>query len=372
MNDFQRPSADVLVVGGSLAGLMAGIALARQGHAVTLLERAERHRPSGAALSVSESALRTILGPDHARAAARMAGPRDGDARTDVPSTWAGLYEGLCRAAESEPRIRLLHRTRVAEIGQDRDRAWARTDDGRIFAADLLIGADGHRSVVRRAVSPERPDAVFAGYTLWLGVASEQDIDYSGSWPGGLDISDSGDHVLLGYPLAGPDGSTAPGERRLGWAWYDSARNALFHRHGAVRGSVAHHSLRAADLDKSVRDGLARETSRRWPRPWRDAMLDSMARADFVGTPIAEYVPDRLASGRIVLVGDAAHVPTPMTGRGFATSLNDAEALARHLSDASSFDLPDALAAYEAERLGPGRSLVLSGQGFSRSFARSA
>lgn len=372
MNDFQSPVADVLVVGGSLAGLMAGIALSRQGHEVTVLERAERHRPSGAALSVSESALRTILGPEQARAAARLAGPRGGDALADVPSTWAGLYEGLCRAAESEPRIRLLHRTRVAVVGQDRDQAWARTDDGRIFAADVLIGADGHRSVVRRAVSPERPDAVFAGYTLWLGVASEQDIDYRGRWPGGLDIRDSGDHVLLGYPLAGPDGSTAPGERRVGWAWYDGTRNALFRRLGAVRGNVAHHSLRAADLDMSVRDGLAREASRRWPRPWRDAILDSMHRSDFVGTPIAEYVPDRLTNGRIVVVGDAAHVPTPMTGRGFATSLDDAASLARHLHGVDQGGAPAALSAYDADRLGPGRSLVLSGQGFSRSFARSA
>ncbi|GGZ30135.1 FAD-dependent oxidoreductase [Streptomyces poonensis] len=66
MHHDAASTAHVLVIGGSLAGLMAGIALARQGHEVILLERADRHRPSGAALSVSESALRTILGPEHA------------------------------------------------------------------------------------------------------------------------------------------------------------------------------------------------------------------------------------------------------------------------------------------------------------------
>ncbi|ANI92668.1 FAD-dependent urate hydroxylase [Dietzia timorensis] len=368
---LERPVA-VIVVGGSLAGLMAGIALARQGHDVTLLERAQRHRPSGAALSVSESALRRILGPDHARAAARMAGPRDGDARADVPSTWAGLYEGLCRAAESEPRINLLHGARATGIGQDGDRAWASTDDGRRFEAGVLVGADGHRSLVRSAVAPDKPDALFAGYGLWLGVASERDLDYGGRWPGRFDILDSGDHVLLGYPLASPDGSTEPGERRLGWAWYDGTRNALFRRLGAVRGTAAHHSLRAADLDAGVVRELEREAGRRWPRPWRDAILDSMRRSEFAGTPIAEYVPEKLANGRIVLVGDAAHVPTPMTGRGFATSLDDAEALARHLRDVVAAGGPAALEAYEAERLAPARSLVLGGQGFSRSFTRAA
>ncbi|MCP3425134.1 NAD(P)-binding protein [Rothia sp. AR01] len=41
------PLLKTMIVGGSLSGLMAGNALARQGHEVTLLERADRHRPSG-------------------------------------------------------------------------------------------------------------------------------------------------------------------------------------------------------------------------------------------------------------------------------------------------------------------------------------
>ena len=55
----------------------------------------------------------------------------------------------------------------------------------------------------------------------------------------------------------------------------DGTRNALFRRLGAVRGTAAHHSLRAADLDAGVVRELEREAGRRWPRPWRDAILDS-------------------------------------------------------------------------------------------------
>ncbi|WP_144791845.1 FAD-dependent monooxygenase [Kocuria palustris] len=362
----------VLVVGGSLAGLMAGIALAREGHRVTLLERADRDRPSGASLVVREADLRRVLGPEHARAAARMAGPGGGDPGSDVPSTWAGLHEGLCRAAESEPGMVIRHRTRVGEIGQDDQGAWARADDGRTWTADVLVGADGYRSLVRRTVAPDHPEASFAGYVLWLGVAAERDLGRIRDWPRGLDLIDSGDHLLLGYPLAGGDGSTAPGDRRLGWAWYDGTRNDLFRRRGAVRGRTGRHSLRSEDLDEAVHRELAREAGRRWPRPWRDAILDSVGGTGFVGTPITEYVPDRLAAGRLVLIGDAAHVPTPMTGRGFGTSLDDAAALARHLSGSGPADAPRGLRAYEAERLGPGQQLVRSGQAFSRSFARSA
>jgi len=54
----------------------------------------------------------------------------------------------------------------------------------------------------------------------------------------------------------------------------------------------------------------------------------ALSRAGADVTPIAEYVPDRLVNGRLALVGDAAHVPTPMTGCGFSASLDDAEAIA--------------------------------------------
>lgn len=272
----EQPILKAVVVGGSLAGLMAGIALARQGHRVTLLERADRRRPSGAALSVREADLRTILGPEHARAAVQMAGPRGARTSAEVPSTWAGLYEGLCQAAETEPAMTMLHHTRVVAVDQNEAETCVRTNDGRRYTADVLIGADGHRSLVRQAVAPDHPHASFAGYALWLGVADERGLGYTGHWPARFDIRDSGDHVLLGYPLAAPDGSTAPGDRRLGWAWYDRTRNHLFRSAGAVRDGVSHHSLRPAELASGVREELAREASKRWPRPWRDAMLDSI------------------------------------------------------------------------------------------------
>lgn len=354
---------DVVVVGGSLAGLMSAIALARAGRRVTLLERATRLRPSGATLAVRERDLREILSNEQARAAITLAGRAEGGG--DVPATWAGLYEGLCRVAEHQERLELRFETRVREIGGDRDGAWAALETGETLRADALVGADGHRSTVRRAVDPAHPDARFAGYALWLGVAAEDELPPSSDWPAYLDILDRDGHVLLGYPLEGITRAGEAAQRRLGWAWYDNTRNGLFCEAGAVRGGVAHHSLRGADLADGVRDGLIAEAGRLWPRPWRDAIVTTLRRLDFVGTPISEYVPERLVRDRLVLVGDAAHVPTPMTGRGFATSLDDAEALARHLRGVGPAGVADALAEYEAERLPPARRLVTSGQGFS-------
>jgi 2-polyprenyl-6-methoxyphenol hydroxylase-like FAD-dependent oxidoreductase len=132
------------------------------------------------------------------------------------------------------------------------------------------------------------------------------------------------------------------------------------------------HSLRPYDIPEQTYEELAEECRHRWPDPWRLAMQDCIERRSVIGTPIAEYVPDRIANGRLVLVGDAAHVPTPMTGNGFSASLTDAETLAMCVSRGlagSSAEM--ALFEYETARLNSVRSLVQSGQQFSRSFENS-
>ncbi len=235
------------------------------------------------------------------------------------------------------------------------------------YRGEVVIGADGHRSTVRAAVAPDHPNAAFAGYLIWLGVADESALAPGHHYPHHVDILHRGKDTLPGYPLAGRDGSVRPGSRRMGWAWYDASRNDLLRQKGSVRGTVVHHSLRAADIPETTFTELTAEAADLWPAPWRDAILDSLERRDTLGTPIAKYVAERLVDGRLVLVGDAAHVPTPMTGSGFAASMDDAEAVASGLRHGT--PLPRALTAYERKGLARARSLVQSGQQFSRSFA---
>ncbi len=140
------------------------------------------------------------------------------------------------------------------------------------------------------------------------------------------------DNYLFGYPLPGRDGSAVPGSRQLGWGWFDASRNELLRETGCVVGNVVQHSLTSADIPDATLRELAVEADDLWPVLWRDAILDCIERHAVIGTPIAEYVPDRLVNGRLALVGDAAHVPTPMTGSGFSASLDDAEALAESVA----------------------------------------
>ncbi|WP_197946027.1 FAD-dependent oxidoreductase [Phytohabitans suffuscus] len=77
----------------------------------------------------------------------------------------------------------------------------------------------------------------------------------------------------------------------------------------------------------------------------------------------------QLVTERICLVGDAAHLPSPMTGRGFTASVQDSLALADALDGHPHRDVSAALRGYESTRLHPVRQLVHSGRSFSRSFA---
>jgi 2-polyprenyl-6-methoxyphenol hydroxylase-like FAD-dependent oxidoreductase len=95
--------------------------------------------------------------------------------------------------------------------------------------------------------------------------------------------------------------------------------------------------------------------------------MDCVTRHDIIGTPIGEYLPARLVTERTCLVGDAAHLLSPMTGSGFSASAEDALALRAALEGSRS--VPAALRDYESRRLEPARGLVRSGQSFSRSFA---
>jgi 2-polyprenyl-6-methoxyphenol hydroxylase-like FAD-dependent oxidoreductase len=369
--DRRERRGRAVVVGASLSGLMTALALSRAGMAVTILERVGRFPRTGAAIGVNDDVLARL-----GRLAPRERSTRTASGRpTQAPlaQTWAALHARLRAAADADPHIEVLDATAVQDVAQDAQAAWAITADGRTFRGDVVVGADGYRSVVRRRVAPRQPDATFAGYVLWLGVADEAAIPAPRRWPQDLAILDGLDACLLGYPLADGEGALVPGARQLGWAWYDATRNDLLRETGCVVDGVVRHSLASGRVPPNTLRELAEEARALWPAPWRDAILDSIGRCAVTGTPITEYVPDRLVDGRLVLVGDAAHVPTPMTGLGFATSLADAEALAECLASSRRGDsCSDALRAYERQRLGPARRLVQSGQQFSRSFARGA
>ena len=125
--------------------------------------------------------------------------------RYDQYSTsWSLLYNLL---RDAFPMQHFHAGRNVKEVVQDRDRAIAIVDDGTTFEGDLLIGADGMRSVVRRALFPEvQPQ--YVGYLAWRGMLEERHAapEFVESCFSALNFSFPKGEELIGYPVAGANG----------------------------------------------------------------------------------------------------------------------------------------------------------------------
>jgi 2-polyprenyl-6-methoxyphenol hydroxylase-like FAD-dependent oxidoreductase len=359
----QQTISKVIIVGASLSGLMTGIALANVGLKVTILDRASNERRSGAVLQVDSRESDISATAKYLRRLA-SGGIKSVEA-------WSSIESRLRKEAQSNPQIEIRFNTRIQAVKQDDEAALVISDKGETFSGDILVGADGYRSIVRRHVAYHHPDATFAGYLIWVALVDEQNIPKQyrlGPNPGVAMPNGIGD-FLLGSVVASDDGFSTIGQRRLGWAWYDNTENDLLRQLGCVKGNVVQHSLRGADIPTETLDNLSKKARQRWSQPWLAAIQHSIQTRNLIATPIAEYVPEVLVKGRIALVGDAAHLPTPLTASGFNASLEDAATLADCVAkEIQRGDVVEALLQYQSRRLKVARQIVQSGQGFSRSF----
>lgn len=358
-------SGSVIVVGASLSGLMTAIALARESIQVTVLEKVGSGRRKGAGLQVDAAGIL-------ATGTERLLRDLASGGRRSI-QLWLSIESRLRKEAEADFRIEIRYDTRVEKVQQDDTSAWAETNLGEIIRADILIGADGHNSLVRHHVSPDNAKAIFAGYMVWIASTSEEDLPehmHLGYSHPEVTMLDSLNGFLFGSIIAPLDGSN---NRQIGCTWYDNSRNDLLRTLGCVEGDVVIHSLKGQDIPEGTLMELSTYVSSRWDDPWKSAMLHALQTRTITGTPIKEYVPDALAKGRIALIGDAAHVPAPITASGFNASLQDAVVLGKSIAKGIKGDAAkEALKNYESQRLKSVRKMVQSGKSYSRSFGLSA
>jgi len=138
-----------------------------------------------------------------------------------------------------------------------------------------------------------------------------------------------------------------------------------------VKEKLVHHSIDGKDIPEKDLDELAKDAKINWPEPWCTAILHAIHSRNFIGAPIKEYIPTKLINGRFAIVGDAAHVPSPITAGGFNESLKDAVALSECASDGiQDSNVFAALERYQSLRLKKMQQMVESGRSFSKSFGR--
>jgi 2-polyprenyl-6-methoxyphenol hydroxylase-like FAD-dependent oxidoreductase len=369
-----RRDERIVIVGGSLAGLTLALACSTRGVRVRIVERVPARTQGGDSLSIDLGDLFGATGHDPG---APPFLPVVHAYRDRVLTTWPALYAWLRHRVVATAGIVLEEGRAVVAVQDLGGQAQLQFDDGMKEMAAAVIGADGYRSVVRRAVAPDAPFGRYAGYVVWRGLVDEEALTRSvprlndeGLW-----IDFVGGYRLVAAVLPGRDGSVIPGRRQVTFAWFDAHREQLLREYGCLtpENDVVGTLGRGA-IDEKTRADLADLAPRLWPSTWAEAVaIGVRSTAALSGAPIAEYAPERLARGAVAIVGDAAHVVSPMTGRGFAAGLADALVLSKLLSRQGEDEpVAPALAQYETLRLPIVRSLVSQSSRLSNEYVRYA
>ena len=362
--------ARILIVGGSLGGLLAANMLVRDGHDVHVLEKANGSLDGRGAGIVTHGALMEGL----ARAgvvvddsigvavASRVALDEHGDSVAQLPmpqilTSWSRLYALL---RDAFPDERHHAGSAVLQVAQDERSVHVTCESGATFDGDLLIASDGIRSVVRAQLLPDTLPR-YAGYVAWRGVCDEAVLsertlqtvfDHFGF---GLPMGEQ----LIGYPVAGHENATERGRRRFNFVWYRPADED-----GTLRALMTdvdgqHHPLGIPPHKVDPAHVAAmREDAHRLLAPQFAEILDKTAQPFL--QPIYDVASPRLVFDRIALMGDAAFVARPHVGMGVTKAAQDAMALSDAMRTREG--TPAALVEFEVRRLIAGHNVVGRGR----------
>ncbi|MEV6981621.1 hypothetical protein AB0M95_10245 [Sphaerisporangium sp. NPDC051017] len=272
-------------------------------------------------------------------------------------TTWGLLWQGI-RAGVPDDVYR--GGTTVTTVRADVEGGELGFADGSTERFDLLIGADGYQSRLRRLVDPGSR-LNYAGYVLWRGTCDENlltdPVLREVTRRGAVTACFDGGHAILYHipSIPGFEHGATPGGRLLNWgvygglpAWFRLEGEAWIPP-GRVTDDLARHLLRLVDERLSA--------------GWRE-LVRKTGTAGMAVQPIFDVTTPTYVSGRVMLMGDAGTVARPHTGAGAVKALRDALALERIAGEHGTW--ASALAAYDAERCQEGNATVELGRRIGR------
>lgn len=343
----------VIVIGAGIGGLTTAVALRRAGIETAVFEQMEQAGQTlvGGGFHLWPNANRALAELDLAETARGLGSPMDvtefrsyngrrladwpireiaeelgsfdvGVARTDMMSM---LYEA------ADPAV-VTAGAKLVDFEQDAGGVTARFADGREERGDVLVGADGVRSVVRaKLLGLWDPD--YAGYVQWQTLVDGA----AETFPSGVE------RITFG-----------PGAR------------TVMHRVGGGRlfWACATYGPSADSGKPPGRKARLLDVFGRWPDPIPQA-IEMTPEEQIVGLPIHDRKPVKAwGSGRVTLLGDAAHAMTTNTSQGGNQAIEDGVLLGRLLAQAQAdageqaVDPTLALREYEQRRIARTTPLV--------------
>jgi len=344
-------SPTAVIAGGGIGGLFTALTLRKQGYDVAVFEKTSEYRPFGGPIQIASNGLEAVRRIDselhddiveHANCIGdRINGLKDG-----ISNEWFATFDLQTPAEQrgqrpsvviDRPVLQDLLLKRVGDcvtkgkevVGceQEDDSVTALLADGSRHTADFLVGSDGLNSKMRKVVDPAEGLPSWSGYTCFAAIAYT--VPY--------DIKDVGYKVFLGrrkYFV-----SVDVGGGRIQW--------------------YAFLNIPPGTMPDQIRSGAG---ALRFMREEFDGWSDEIFQL-IDSTPVDEVEQRDLydrppsvswKSGRVVLLGDAAHPMMPNLGQGGCMAIEDAFVLGRELGEAGAVDgpsVPVALKRYNQNRI---------------------
>jgi len=317
----------VLVIGGGFSGMSAAIELRKRWVDVDLVELDPAWRSYGAGISLGGATLRAFrtlgildaflthgfasdgveLHLPHGPIVSTVPTPRI--AGPDVPGGGSIMRPVLARILAEATRAAGAHvrlGCSFSALDPRGDGVDVRFSDGTEGRYDLVIGADGIHSAVRRAIAPEAPEPTYVGQSVWRAVMPRHPaINTVSMWlgpnvkPGLNPVSATEMYMFITEPRPTRD-----------------------------RIDASEFVGRVKDLLAEFPDPILREV--------REQLGPS---SNIVFRPVERLLlPRPWYRGRVVLIGDAAHATTPHLASGACIGIEDALVLAETLEQTTEID----------------------------------
>ncbi|KAL8810085.1 MAG: hypothetical protein Q9223_002268 [Gallowayella weberi] len=334
---------NVLICGGGCAGPSLAFWLARSGHNVTIVERFPTLRDKGAQIDIREQGIQVIkrmglldiirsVRVDEAGMAlvdhqnnikACFMANKSGKGPQSMTSEYEIMRGDLVRVLydATKDKVKYIFGTTVKHFEQDEHSVTVHFSDGQTGTYDMLVGADGQGSRIRKAILPsDAPDPIRqTGLYLAYWFVPRTKMD---------------DNIGRVFH--------APGSRMVMSRAHAAAESQAYF--GLVEDSEELRSIPKAPVETQKEFWAQKFQDAGWHT---DRLIEGMKTTEnFYCQQVVQIRTDTWSKGRVVLLADAAHCPSPMTAMGTTSALVGAYVLAGEINK-NSQDLPQAFANYD-------------------------